>query len=103
MRDERLDVLGALAQRRHEHLRDREPVVEIGAEPARVHLGAQVAVGRGEHADVDGDRLRTADAGERTPLEHAEQRGLDLEWQLADLVEQDGAAVRRARTRPARR
>ena len=33
--------------------RTAEAVVEVGAEAPRVDLGAQVAVGRGDHADVD--------------------------------------------------
>ena len=94
VRDERLDVVGALAQRRDQDLRDREPIVEVGAEPPGVDLGAQIAMRRGEHADVDVDRAAAADARERAALEHAEQRGLDVERQLADLVEQHGAAVR---------
>ena len=36
-----------------------------------------------------------ADAPDLALLEHAQQLGLDAERQLADLVEEDGAAVRR--------
>ena len=57
--DQQRDVLGALAQRRHHDAHHRQAEVEVGAEAALVHLGAQVAVGRRDHAHVD----RPVDAG----------------------------------------
>ena len=84
----------ALAQRRDVDARDREPEVEVGAERALVRLGAQVAVGRRDDAHVDLDVFLAADAAERPPLEHAQQRRLDRQRQLADLVEEDRTAVR---------
>ena len=50
-------------------------------------------VGRGDQADVDPDRLGAADAHELALLEHAQQLDLHLERQLADLVEEQRAAV----------
>ena len=50
--DEQRHVAGALAQRRQRELDDREPVVEVGAERAAVDLGAQIAVGRRDDAQV---------------------------------------------------
>ena len=70
-----------------------EPVVEVGAEAARGDLGVQVAVRRGDDAHVDAQAARAADALELALLQHAQQLRLRLERQLADLVEEQRAAV----------
>ena len=70
-----------------------EPVVQVLAKPAGANQGLQVLVGGRQDADVDRDRLRAADALERHLLEHAQQLGLDLEVDVADLVEEERAAV----------
>ena len=54
---------------------------------------AQIAVGRGDPAHVDLERARAADALEAALLEHAQQLGLQLGLELADLVEEERAAV----------
>ena len=64
------------------------------AEAPVADRGLEVAVGRRDHADVDAERLRAADALELAELEHAEQLALDLRSDLADLVEEQRAAVR---------
>ena len=66
---------------------------EILAERAAVDLFAQVAVGRRDHADVDLVRAVAADALDLALLEHAQQLGLQRDVELADLVEEDRAAV----------
>jgi hypothetical protein len=93
-RDQKRDVLGPLAQGRHLHAHRVEPVVEIGPERAAVHLLAQVAVGGGEEADVEARRLGRAHALDDALLERAQELGLHVEGQLADLVEEHGAAAR---------
>ena len=49
---------------------------------------------RRDDAHVDRERLGAADALERALLEHAQQLGLRLGRHVADLVEEDRAAVR---------
>ena len=49
---------------------------------------------RRDHADVDVDRLRLADAPDLAAIEHAQQLRLEVERELADLVEEQRAAVR---------
>ena len=83
----------ALAQRRHLERDDVEPVVEVLAEPALRDLLGEVAVRRRDHADVDLDRLRAADALELVLLQEAQQLDLDRRRDLADLVEEQRAAV----------
>ena len=92
--DQERDVLGALAERRHREHHDRDAVVEVEAEAPVVDLGAQIAVRRGDEAHVDRDLVPSADAAEPAPLERAEQRGLERWRELADLVEEERAAVR---------
>src|SRR6478752_2467312 len=50
-------VIAAGAQRRQLDRHDREPVVEVLAEPAGGDLGLEILVRRGDDADVDLDRL----------------------------------------------
>ena len=50
-------------------------------------------MGRADHADIDFDRLATTHALEAALLQHAKQRDLRLGRDVADLVEEDGAAV----------
>ena len=87
------DVAAALAQRRQLDVDDVEAVVEVLAEAALLHLGGEVAVRRGDDAHVDRDGLVAADALERPLLEHAEELHLHGRRDLADLVEEERAAV----------
>ncbi len=85
------DVLAALAQGRRRDRHDVEPEVEILAELALLDLAAQILAGRRDDAQVDLDRLVAADAAELALLEHAQELGLEIERQLAELVEEHGA------------
>jgi hypothetical protein len=51
-----------------------------------------VLVGGGEDADVDRDRGVAADDVDDVLLQHAQQLGLERQRELADLVEEEGAA-----------
>ena len=94
MRHQRIDVLGAVAQRRDLDPRDGQTKIQIGAESALVRLRAQVAVRGRDDANVDLDVLFSTQPPERTALEHAEQGRLNRQRQFADLVEKDRPAVR---------
>ena len=50
-----------------------EPVVEVLAELPLAHHGLEVAVGGGQHAHVDADRLVAADALDRPLLQRAQR------------------------------
>ena len=86
-------VLEALAQRRHPDREDVEAVVEVLAELAVLDQLDHVAVGRRDQAEVDLDRLLGADRIDLALLQGAQQLDLRLERQLADLVEEQRAAV----------
>ena len=54
---------------------------------------AEILVGRGEHAHVDVDHVLAADADDLAGLQRAEHLGLRGEIHVADLVEEERAAV----------
>jgi hypothetical protein len=55
---------------------------------------AEIRVRRGNHADVDLDRVRVADALELALLQHAQQLRLERGTHRPDLVEEERALVR---------
>ena len=72
-------------------LDDVQPVVEVLAERAlRDHL-REIAMARCDHASVERERLAIADAFERALLQDAQELRLQLERNLADLVEEQRA------------
>ncbi len=99
--DEQGDVLFALAERRDLDRHDVQPVEEVLAEAALLDLLLQVAVGRGDDAHVHGDQLAAADPLDLARLDRAEQLRLGLRAQVADLVEEEGAAVGQLELAPA--
>jgi hypothetical protein len=86
-------VVAALAQRRDPDREHVEAVEQVGAERSLRDRLLEGAVGRRDHAHVDADRAPTQ-ALDLAFLQNAQQRDLRLERQLADLVEQDRAAIR---------
>ncbi len=88
------DVLAALAQRWCLDPHDVQAVVQILAEAARGDGLREILVRRGDHPDVDADRRLAADAEEFAFREHAQQPRLKSERHVADLVQEQRAAVR---------
>ena len=91
--DECGDVLPAVAQRRHEHGQHIEPKVEILAKPALANERRQVTVGRSDHANVDLAPSIAAHRAHVPELKHAQELRLQAGRHVADLVEQQRAAV----------
>jgi hypothetical protein len=91
---EERQVLAPLAQGRHPHLDDVEPVEEILAEPSRLHLLGQVAVGGRDDARRHGQVGAAADAADLTLLQRSQQLDLEDRRQLAHLVEEERARAR---------
>ena len=69
-------------------------MVEVGPERALLHGLAQVAVAGGDHTRARHAARGLADALVLAVLQHAQQLGLQLERQLADLVEEQRAVAR---------
>src|SRR3546814_1289307 len=90
---EQIDIERALAECRQSDADDVQAEEEILAEIAVLDRLVEIAVRRGEQADVHLDWLRPADAVDLAFLDRAQQFGLQAGVHLADLVEQQGAAV----------
>src|SRR5204863_6619313 len=73
---------------------DVETVVEVLTESALADQRLEVAVGRRDDAHVHPDRVLAPNALERLLLERPEDFRLRLETHVADLVEEERAAVR---------
>ena len=86
---------GRLRSGGHDDFQHVQAEIQIAAEAALGHVLLQIAVGGGDHAHVDLDRLAAADALEGMPFQHAEKLGLDRRAHLADFVEHQRALVGR--------
>ena len=87
------DVFEAFLQRRQLDRIHAQAVVQVGAERALGDRGLEVAMRRRNHADIDRLRARRPDALELAFLQHAQELHLDVRRQIADLVQEDRAAV----------
>ena len=87
------NVLAPLAQARQPQADHVEPVVEVLAEGALAHARLEVLVRGGDHAHVGLQRLVAADAVEVAVGEHAQQARLQVGRHVADLVEEERAAL----------
>jgi hypothetical protein len=83
----------ALAQRRQPDREDADAEPEVLAEAAVGDHVSQVAVRRGDDADVDVWSCWPPTRSKRAVLEHAQQSHLRGGAELADLVEEERAAV----------
>ena len=86
-------IVATLAQGRNLDREHRQAEVQILADLTLVHSLFEVAVRRRYDASVDVKRLRTADTLELLLLEGSQDLGLEREWQIADLVEEERAAM----------
>ena len=90
---QRRDVFLALAQRRQAQADDVEAMEQVFAERAGLDPLLQVLVRGGDDAHVAAHRVVAADAIELAVGEHAQQARLQVERHVADLVEEERAAV----------
>ncbi len=88
------DVAGPLAQGREVDGEHAEPVEEVLAEPPLGHSPAQVRVGGGHEAHIHLPGLLGAEGIDLLLLDGPQQLGLEVQGQVADLVQEEGAAVR---------
>ena len=93
MLDQQRDVVAALAQRRQRDLRDVQAEEEIPPELPLLDHAREIAVRGGHDADVDLARALAADPPQLALLQDAQQLALHAGRHLADLVEEQRAAV----------
>src|SRR5580765_2692414 len=86
-REER-DVFLSFAKRRYKKWNHVEPVKQIFAEVAARDLFFQILVGRGNHANVDGDGLIAAHRRKALLVESAQDLRLRLQAHVADFIEE---------------
>ena len=97
------DVFGPLAERGHRDREDIQAVPQVGPETARAHLVVEPPVGGRDQAHVGLQRDVAPDALELAVLDGAQQLGLEVEGQFADLVEEERAVVGDLEAAPALR
>ena len=73
---------------------DADAVIEVLAEAAGRDLVVEVARARGDDPHVDRAALGRAEGADRLLLEHAQERDLELDGHVGDLVEEQRAAMR---------
>jgi hypothetical protein len=95
MPGKRGDVAGPLPQRRQMDGGDVQAEEEILPELSGGDRRIEVDIGGGEDAHVDRNRVARAEADDLSLLQDAEQLDLERSRQVADLVEEEGAAVGR--------
>ena len=88
------DVLGPVTQGRQPAHEGRKTIIEIGAKGALAHLGGEIAVGGRDQAEADALPGAAAHPLEALFLDDPQQLGLQVQWQLADLVQKQCAPIR---------
>src|SRR5579863_4983669 len=94
MAGEQGNVAVALAQGREHDANDIQAEPEILAEFSVEDHFLNVAIGGGEHAHVDLAPARGAERADFALLKKSEQLELEIEFDVADFVEKNGAVVR---------
>src|SRR6185436_1656650 len=88
------NVVSPLLQRGYPQWNDVEPVKEILTEATGGHQRRQIAIGRGDHAQIDLNAGVAADTLKALLLQRADDLALRLDWSVGDLVQQQRAAMR---------
>ena len=78
-------------QRGHRKRNDVKPVIQVFAEPALADQVLQVLMRRRYKPDIDLNRIVGADPLEGLLLQHAQQLRLEIQGNIADLVEEECA------------
>src|SRR5215204_3223226 len=88
------DIFSPLTQRRQSNGKDIEAIVQVGPKLAFAHGIFEVAVSSSDYAYVNFNRVTSSYSFKLTFLKHAQELGLHVQRELADLVEKKGSAVR---------
>src|ERR1051326_426567 len=91
-------MLRTLTQRRQNQRHHVEPEKQILPEPALRHFLLEISIRRRDQTNVNGQRLRPADALKLALLQHAQQLHLHRRAQVANLVEKKRAAISELKT-----
>ena len=80
------DVVSAFPERRKMDSDDIQTIVEILAEITLRDSFGQILIGRGDHADIDGEPILSAHPANLMLLENPQESGLHVLTDTADLV-----------------
>ena len=94
MRGQQQQVVSALGEPGQRDRHDRQPVIEVLAEATFPDQRGHVAVRGGDDSHVHRNRHRASDALDLVLLQRAQDLALQRKTHVADLVEQQRAAVR---------
>ena len=94
------DFLAAVAKRRHVNADDAQAVIQILAELSLGDALLEVRVGGGQHPYVHGLWPRLADRHDLALFQKPQQLWLDIERQVADLVEEQACRPSAERISP---
>src|SRR5262245_7987445 len=75
------------------NVEDVNAIEQVLAKAALFDSAPEVGVGRRDHAHVQPHRFHATDAVDLPLLQNPQQLGLELERQVSDFVQKDGAAV----------
>jgi hypothetical protein len=88
-------VAGALAERRHDNLKDIQPIVQVLSERFRENVIEQETIRCGNYPNVDSSaNTNAADALDLTGFEEPQEQPLHAEAHLADFVQENGSTLR---------
>ncbi len=87
-------VRAAIPERRQHERDDGQAMVEVAPEASGPHGGRQVLAGGRDHARVDALAARAAEPPHRAILDRPQELRLQAEGHQADLVQEQGAAIR---------
>jgi len=81
------------AKRRHFNGKYVQPVQQIGPEPTLANRLLEITIGCGNHTHADANGATAANRFKFLLLKHTEQFHLRLNWQFADFIKKDRAAI----------
>jgi hypothetical protein len=70
-----------------------QPMVEVLAKSAVIHLLREIAVWGSYDPDIDADRIRTAQSRKLALLQNTQELGLEIEQQISNLIQKERSAV----------
>src|SRR4029077_13157108 len=92
------NVLPAFPKRRDHDGEDVKPEIKIVAKFLIGNHLREISIGRCNESHTDSLGLRVAKSFELLLLQNAKQFCLQLQWDIADLVEKEGSLVRQLKT-----
>src|ERR1700719_714850 len=98
MPDQQWNVFRTLAQRWNANGKNIQAIVKVRAEPLLVNQRRQVTICRRNQSRISLKRARAPQPLKLAFLQNAQQLRLQLEWNLADFVQESGPSICQLKT-----